>query len=73
MHRFSEARRPGIYKDDYIQSLFEYFHEVRPEAGPHAVETPMVPAWKPDDGSPEHYGGAAAADVDGQAGAAGVT
>jgi hypothetical protein len=48
LRRFAEARKPGIYKDEYIQALFEYHHEVRPEFGPHAVETPMVPAWKPE-------------------------
>lgn len=53
--RFAKARSPGIYKDDYIQALFSYYHEARPDFGPDAVETPLVPAWKPDDGSPEHF------------------
>ena len=44
--RFAEARKPGIYKDEYIQALFEYYHETRPEFGPHAVLTPLEPRWK---------------------------
>jgi hypothetical protein len=43
-----------MYKDEYIQALFDYFHEPRGDDGPDAVETPLVPVWKPEDDSPEH-------------------
>jgi hypothetical protein len=43
-----------MYKDEYIQSLFDYYHEPRADEGPAAVETPLVPVWKPEDDSPEH-------------------
>jgi hypothetical protein len=56
VRRFAKARSPGIYKDDYIQALYAYYHEERPDFGPDAVETPLVPAWKPDGSSPEHFG-----------------
>ena len=60
--RFVEAREPGLYKDDYIQALFDYFHEARPEAGPNAILTPMEPIWKPEGRSPERFDTDAAAD-----------
>ena len=54
--RFEAARAPGMYKDEYIQQLFEYYHEERDD---EQTQTPMLPAWKADDGeaSPEHFGG----------------
>lgn len=52
---FARRRPPGIYKDEYIQALFDYYHEERLDFGPDATLTPLVPAWKPDDGSPEHF------------------
>ena len=55
MCRFAAARAPGIYKDDYIQGLFRYYHEQRLDSGPGATPTPLMPAWKPDEGSPEHF------------------
>lgn len=48
LRRFSQARPPGIYKDQYIQQLFKYHHEMRPK---HIV-TPPVPEWK-GPGSPD--------------------
>ncbi|CAI5459891.1 unnamed protein product [Closterium sp. Yama58-4] len=39
---FAEARPPGIYKEEYIQSLFSFYHERRPEA----VICPPTPEWK---------------------------
>jgi hypothetical protein len=53
--RFQEARPPGMYKDEYIQSLFQYYHEERVASGPQAIDTPLVPSWKPGDDSPEHF------------------
>ncbi|CAI5479663.1 unnamed protein product, partial [Closterium sp. Yama58-4] len=39
---FAEARPPGIYKEEYIQSLFSFYHERRPDA----VICPPTPEWK---------------------------
>eukprot|EP00850_Spirogloea_muscicola_P006265 SM000029S10560 [mRNA] locus=s29:803350:809670:+ [translate_table: standard] len=39
---FATARPPGIYKDDYIQSIFKSYHERRPES----LHCPPVPDWK---------------------------
>ncbi|GJP59202.1 hypothetical protein CLOP_g9484 [Closterium sp. NIES-67] len=39
---FAEARPPGIYKEDYIQALFSFYHERRPEP----VTCPPTPEWK---------------------------
>ncbi|CAG9462652.1 unnamed protein product [Pedinophyceae sp. YPF-701] len=39
---FSQKRFPGIYKDQYVSDLFDYFHEDRPEF----VRTPDLPQWK---------------------------
>jgi hypothetical protein len=60
--RFQEARKPGMYKDEYIQALFKYYHQRRIESGPGAIETPLVPSWKPEDGSPEHFNDVAPTD-----------
>ncbi|KAK1307652.1 hypothetical protein QJS10_CPA09g01274 [Acorus calamus] len=40
--KFSEARPPGIYKQDYIDSLYTFYHESKPEA----VTCPPTPEWK---------------------------
>ncbi|GIM08149.1 hypothetical protein Vretimale_12219 [Volvox reticuliferus] len=40
--RFAMARPPGIYKDQYINDLFKYYHELRDST----TVTPPVPAWK---------------------------
>jgi hypothetical protein len=44
-----------MYKDEYIQTLFEYYHEERDDA---QTLTPMLPSWKAENGdeSPEHFG-----------------
>ncbi|KAI5065958.1 hypothetical protein GOP47_0018582 [Adiantum capillus-veneris] len=39
---FAAARPPGIYKSHYIDSLFTFFHERRPEA----LIAPPTPEWK---------------------------
>ena len=39
---FSEARPPGIYKPDYIDALYAFYHERRPEM----VVCPSTPEWK---------------------------
>ncbi|XVF78903.1 hypothetical protein PTKIN_Ptkin14bG0175200 [Pterospermum kingtungense] len=39
---FSEARPPGIYKPDYIDALYTFYHERRPER----VVCPPTPEWK---------------------------
>ncbi|XP_039044167.1 mRNA-capping enzyme-like isoform X2 [Hibiscus syriacus] len=39
---FSEARPPGIYKPDYIDALYAFYHERRPEM----VVCPPTPEWK---------------------------
>ncbi|KAE8692424.1 MRNA capping enzyme family protein isoform 3 [Hibiscus syriacus] len=39
---FSEARPPGIYKPDYIDALYAFYHEKRPEM----VVCPPTPEWK---------------------------
>ncbi|XP_039059115.1 mRNA-capping enzyme-like isoform X2 [Hibiscus syriacus] len=39
---FSEARPPGIYKPDYIDALYAFYHERRPEM----VICPPTPEWK---------------------------
>ncbi|PNY06317.1 mRNA-capping enzyme, partial [Trifolium pratense] len=39
---FSEARPPGIYKPDYIDALYTFYHEKKPEM----VVCPPTPDWK---------------------------
>lgn len=39
---FASRRPPGIYKDDYITELLDYYHEPRSAK----VITPETPAWK---------------------------
>ena len=39
---FSNARPPGIYKQDYIDSLYEFYHEIKPIS----VTCPPTPEWK---------------------------
>ncbi|OIV89605.1 hypothetical protein TanjilG_15800 [Lupinus angustifolius] len=40
--RFSDARPPGIYKPDYIDGLYTFYHEKKPEM----VVCPPTPEWK---------------------------
>lgn len=42
---FATARPPGIYKESYLDTLFDYFHEKRPSA----VQTPPLPPWKTEE------------------------
>lgn len=39
---FSDARPPGIYKLDYIDALYAFYHEKKPEM----VVCPPTPEWK---------------------------
>ncbi|XP_057436847.1 uncharacterized protein LOC130729206 isoform X2 [Lotus japonicus] len=39
---FSDARPPGIYKPEYIDSLYTFYHEKRPEM----IVCPPTPEWK---------------------------
>ncbi|KAL9374288.1 hypothetical protein Peur_033908 [Populus x canadensis] len=39
---FAEARPPGIYKPDYIDALYSFYHERKPEM----VVCPPTPEWK---------------------------
>ncbi|KAF6150743.1 hypothetical protein GIB67_020826 [Kingdonia uniflora] len=43
---FASARPPGIYKEDYIQALYTFYHETRPDY----VVCPSTPDWKRDSG-----------------------
>lgn len=42
IHKFSQARPPGIYKQDYIDSLYMFFNERKPES----LVCPQTPEWK---------------------------
>ncbi|XP_019162351.1 PREDICTED: mRNA-capping enzyme-like isoform X4 [Ipomoea nil] len=39
---FAESRPPGIYKPDYIDALYTFYHEKKPET----VVCPPTPEWK---------------------------
>jgi hypothetical protein len=39
---FAEARPPGIYKPDYIDALYSFYHERKPEM----AVCPPTPEWK---------------------------
>ncbi|KAL0783803.1 hypothetical protein Bca101_000048 [Brassica carinata] len=39
---FSDARPPGIYKPDYIDALYTFYHEIKPET----ATCPPTPEWK---------------------------
>ncbi|XP_073149927.1 uncharacterized protein [Henckelia pumila] len=39
---FSDARPPGIYKKDYIDALYNFYHEKKPDM----VVCPPTPEWK---------------------------
>ncbi|CAI9098387.1 OLC1v1035024C1 [Oldenlandia corymbosa var. corymbosa] len=39
---FADARPPGIYKPDYIDALYAFYHEKKPET----VVCPPTPDWK---------------------------
>lgn len=40
--RFADARPPGIYKRDYIDALYAFYHERRPDT----MDYPIIPEWK---------------------------
>ncbi|KAF1888636.1 hypothetical protein Lal_00011410 [Lupinus albus] len=40
--KFADARPPGIYKPDYIDGLYTFYHEKKPEM----VVCPPTPEWK---------------------------
>jgi len=48
LEKFASTRRPGIYKDHYIETLYKYHHMRRPSA----LKTPPVPDWKGVDSPP---------------------
>lgn len=39
---FAQSRPPGIYKQDYIESLYTFYNEKRPEP----LICPSTPEWK---------------------------
>ncbi|XP_062166019.1 uncharacterized protein LOC133872513 isoform X2 [Alnus glutinosa] len=43
---FADARPPGIYKPDYIDALYSFYHEKKPEM----VVCPQTPEWKRSSG-----------------------
>ncbi|XP_008235258.1 PREDICTED: mRNA-capping enzyme-like [Prunus mume] len=42
INKFAKARHPGIYKQDYIDELYMFYHERKPES----VVCPQTPEWK---------------------------
>lgn len=42
VQRFAAARPPGIYKQEYIDALFRFYHERKPET----MLSPSTPEWK---------------------------
>ncbi|KAK4798901.1 hypothetical protein SAY86_024266 [Trapa natans] len=40
--KFADARPPGIYKPDYMDTLYSFYHEKKPEM----VVCPPTPEWK---------------------------
>lgn len=40
--KFAEVRPPGIYKNDYIEALYTFYHEKRLDSTP----CPSTPEWK---------------------------
>ncbi|GAU51449.1 hypothetical protein TSUD_413460 [Trifolium subterraneum] len=51
INKFAQARPPGIYKQDYIDALYMFFNEKKPEN----LVCPQTPEWKslPD---PDYHG-----------------
>lgn len=39
---FADVRPPGIYKPDYIDALYSFYHEKKPET----IVCPPTPEWK---------------------------
>ncbi|XP_059657806.1 uncharacterized protein LOC132304241 [Cornus florida] len=42
IEKFAKERPPGIYKADYIDALYNFYHEIKPEL----VSCPPTPEWK---------------------------
>lgn len=42
INKFAWARHPGIYKQDYIDNLYMFYHEKKPED----LVCPQTPEWK---------------------------
>ncbi|KAH9608157.1 hypothetical protein KSS87_015409 [Heliosperma pusillum] len=42
IQKFSKVRPPGIYKQDYIDSLYAFYHESKPDL----ITCPSTPEWK---------------------------
>ncbi|KAL3517846.1 hypothetical protein ACH5RR_020435 [Cinchona calisaya] len=40
---FADSRPPGIYKPEYIDALYDFYHEVKPD---NMVVCPPTPDWK---------------------------
>lgn len=38
---FAQARPPGIYKQDYVEALYKFYHEC-----PENIVCPSTPEWK---------------------------
>lgn len=45
IERFGVARPPGIYKQDYIDALYAFYHETKPDS----IVCPPTPDWKRSD------------------------
>ncbi|XP_042420382.1 mRNA-capping enzyme-like isoform X2 [Zingiber officinale] len=41
LQRFAQARPPGIYKQDYVEALYKFYHEC-----PENIVCPSTPEWK---------------------------
>ncbi|XP_074289724.1 uncharacterized protein LOC141615022 [Silene latifolia] len=42
IQKFAKVRPPGIYKQDYIDSLYAFYHESKPDL----ITCPSTPEWK---------------------------
>lgn len=42
IQRFADVRPPGIYKQDYIDALYAFYHETRSDL----IICPPTPEWK---------------------------
>uniref|UniRef100_A0A7S0RP26 Tyrosine specific protein phosphatases domain-containing protein n=1 Tax=Pyramimonas obovata TaxID=1411642 RepID=A0A7S0RP26_9CHLO len=50
LREFANSRPPGVYKENYISSLFKYYHEDRPI---EICDAPGTPEWKQERGAEE--------------------
>ncbi|KAK1384994.1 mRNA guanylyltransferase [Heracleum sosnowskyi] len=51
---FADARPPGIYKQDYLDALYVFYHERKPDG----ILCPITPDWKRSSGFDEEDDGA---------------